>query len=89
MLRNILAAIAGYIAMAAVLFALFSLLWLTVGPSYRGRGRLVRIEKVERLAAHSRAAGVRVRRLLLMVPGSWNRSGARRLRSGLFRIWNI
>ena len=33
MLRNILAAIAGYIAMAAVLFALFSLLWLTVGPS--------------------------------------------------------
>ena len=33
MLRNILAAVAGYIAMAAVLFALFSLLWLTVGPS--------------------------------------------------------
>ncbi len=33
MLRNILAAIAGYIAMAAVLFALFSLLWVTVGPS--------------------------------------------------------
>ena len=33
MLRNILAAIAGYIAMAAVLFAIFSLLWLTVGPS--------------------------------------------------------
>ncbi len=33
MLRNILAAIAGYIAMAAALFALFSLLWLTVGPS--------------------------------------------------------
>ena len=33
MLRNILAAIAGYLAMAAVLFALFSLLWLTVGPS--------------------------------------------------------
>ena len=33
MLRNILAAIAGYIAMAAVLFALFSLLWLTMGPS--------------------------------------------------------
>ena len=33
MLRNILAAIAGYIAMAAVLFALFSLLWLTLGPS--------------------------------------------------------
>ena len=33
MLRNILAAIAGYFAMAAVLFALFSLLWLTLGPS--------------------------------------------------------
>ena len=33
MLRNILAAIVGYVAMAAVLFALFSLLWLTVGPS--------------------------------------------------------
>ncbi|WP_420636671.1 hypothetical protein [Candidatus Palauibacter sp.] len=33
MLRNILAAIVGYIAMAAVLFALFSLLWLTLGPS--------------------------------------------------------
>ena len=33
MLRNILAAIVGYIAMAAVLFACFSLLWLTVGPS--------------------------------------------------------
>ncbi len=33
MLRNILAAVAGYIAMAAVLFALFALLWLTVGPS--------------------------------------------------------
>ena len=33
MLRNIFAAIVGYIAMAAVLFALFSLLWLTVGPS--------------------------------------------------------
>ena len=33
MLRNILAAILGHIAMAAVLFALFSLLWLTVGPS--------------------------------------------------------
>ncbi|MCY3933237.1 MAG: hypothetical protein OXH70_16140 [Acidobacteria bacterium] len=31
--RNILAAIVGYIAMAAVLFILFSLLWLTVGPS--------------------------------------------------------
>ncbi|WP_419939281.1 hypothetical protein [Candidatus Palauibacter sp.] len=33
MLRNILAAIVGYIAMAAVLFALFSLLWLALGPS--------------------------------------------------------
>ena len=33
MLRNILAAIAGYIAMAAVLFAPLSLLWLAVGPS--------------------------------------------------------
>lgn len=33
MLRNILAAIVGYIAMAAVLFALFSLLWLSLGPS--------------------------------------------------------
>ena len=33
MLKNILAAIVGYLAMAAVLFALFSLLWLTVGPS--------------------------------------------------------
>lgn len=33
MLRNILAAIVGYIAMAAVLFAIFSLLWLTLGPS--------------------------------------------------------
>lgn len=33
MLRNILAAIVGYFAMAAVLFVLFSLLWLTVGPS--------------------------------------------------------
>ncbi len=33
MLRNILAAIVGYIAMVAVLLALFSLLWLTVGPS--------------------------------------------------------
>ncbi|MYF96102.1 MAG: hypothetical protein F4210_11465, partial [Holophagales bacterium] len=31
--RNILAAVVGYVAMAAVLFALFSLLWLTVGPS--------------------------------------------------------
>ena len=33
MLRNILSAIVGYIAMAAVLFVLFSLLWLTLGPS--------------------------------------------------------
>ena len=33
MLRNILAAIVGYVAMAALLFVLFSLLWLTVGPS--------------------------------------------------------
>ncbi|MYC98504.1 MAG: hypothetical protein F4X13_04465 [Gammaproteobacteria bacterium] len=33
MLRNILAAIAGYVAMAAALFVLFSLLWLTLGPS--------------------------------------------------------
>ena len=33
MLRNILAAVAGYIAMAAALFTLFALLWLTVGPS--------------------------------------------------------
>ena len=33
MLRNILAAIAGYVAMAAVLFVLFSLLWVTLGPS--------------------------------------------------------
>ncbi|MDE2921520.1 MAG: hypothetical protein OYL92_15815 [Acidobacteriota bacterium] len=31
--RNILAAIVGYVGMAAVLFVLFSLLWLTVGPS--------------------------------------------------------
>ncbi len=31
--RNVLAAIVGYVAMAAVLFVLFSLLWLTVGPS--------------------------------------------------------
>jgi len=31
--RNILAAIVGYVAMAALLFVLFSLLWLTVGPS--------------------------------------------------------
>ena len=33
MLRNILSAIAGYVAMAAVLFVLFSLLWVTLGPS--------------------------------------------------------
>ena len=33
MLRNILAAIVGYIAMAAALFAMFSLLWMTLGPS--------------------------------------------------------
>ena len=33
MLKNILAAIVGYISMAAVLFAFFSLLWVTVGPS--------------------------------------------------------
>lgn len=33
MLRNILAAIAGYVVMAAVLFVLFSLLWVTMGPS--------------------------------------------------------
>ena len=33
MLRNILAAIVGYVAMAAVLFALFSLLWVALGPS--------------------------------------------------------
>ena len=32
-LRNILAAVVGYVAMAAVLFVLFSLLWVTVGPS--------------------------------------------------------
>ena len=32
-LRTILAAIVGYVAMAAVLFVLFSLLWVTVGPS--------------------------------------------------------
>ena len=31
--RNILAAVVGYVAMAAVLFVLFSLLWVTVGPS--------------------------------------------------------
>ena len=34
MLRNILAAIAGYIAMAAVLFVLFSLLWVMLGPTH-------------------------------------------------------
>ncbi len=34
MLRNILAAIVGYIAMAAVLFVLFSILWLMLGPSH-------------------------------------------------------
>ena len=33
MLRNILAAVVGYIAIVAVLFALSSLLWLTLGPS--------------------------------------------------------
>jgi len=33
MLRNILAAIVGYIAIVAVLFALSSLLWLALGPS--------------------------------------------------------
>ncbi|WP_419950017.1 hypothetical protein [Candidatus Palauibacter sp.] len=33
MLRNILAAIVGYIAIVAVLFALSSLLWLVMGPS--------------------------------------------------------
>ena len=33
MLRNILAAIVGYIAIVAVLFALSSLLWLTLGAS--------------------------------------------------------
>ena len=33
MLRNILAAIAGYVVMAAVLFVFFSLLWVAVGPS--------------------------------------------------------
>ena len=33
MLRNILAAVAGYLAMTAVLFALFTALWLAVGPS--------------------------------------------------------
>ena len=31
--RNLLAAIVGYVAMAAVLFVLFSILWVTVGPS--------------------------------------------------------
>ncbi len=33
MLRNIFAAIGGYIAMAVALFILFSLLWLALGPS--------------------------------------------------------
>ncbi len=33
MLRNILAAIVGYVVMAAVLFVLFSLLWVAVGPT--------------------------------------------------------
>ena len=33
MLRNILAAIVGYIAIVAVLFALSSLVWLLLGPS--------------------------------------------------------
>ena len=33
MLRNVFAAIAGYIVMAAALFALSSPLWLTVVPS--------------------------------------------------------
>lgn len=33
MLRNILAAIVGYVAIVAVLFALSSLLWLMLGPS--------------------------------------------------------
>ncbi len=33
MLRNILAAIVGYIAIVAVLFALSSLVWLMLGPS--------------------------------------------------------
>ena len=37
MLRNILAAIAGYIAMAAVLFVLFSLLWVMLGPTHAFR----------------------------------------------------
>jgi len=34
MLRNILAAVVGYIAIVAALFALSSLLWLTLGPSH-------------------------------------------------------
>ena len=34
MLRNILAAIAGYVVMAAVLFVIFSLLWVAVGPAH-------------------------------------------------------
>ena len=33
MLRNILAAIVGYVAIVAVLFALSSLVWLALGPS--------------------------------------------------------
>ena len=33
MLRNIIAAVVGYIAIIAVLFALSSLLWLALGPS--------------------------------------------------------
>ena len=33
MLRNILAAVVGYIAIVAVLFALSSLLWMAMGPS--------------------------------------------------------
>ena len=37
MLRNILAAIVGHVAMAAALFALFSFLWLTVGALARLR----------------------------------------------------
>ena len=41
MLRNILAAIVGYVAMAAVQFALFSLLWLTVGALARVRAGFV------------------------------------------------
>ena len=33
MLRNILAAVVGYVAIVAVLFALSSLLWMAMGPS--------------------------------------------------------